>query len=222
MAAGAAAGPGPEGGEGCAAAWPGWNWSSLRRIVSSFCSSGVGEGAPLPALPDDPGAPVVEQRHSPRTTWHLHDAAVRWPASWAPMAAARAPSWQRAPAASRRSPARSRDRGVGHDAGSPALSPGVPRLGAGASPRFGAVWAGRRAPQAPLRQARSASGSDATGSLRSRTTAVLRACRARLARPRATAPEARRRHRAGEHLGQQEPVQWPTPQSRPHAASVAR
>ena len=108
-------------------------------------------------------------------------------------------------------PATPRDRAVGRCAGSHALSPGVRRPDAGALPRFGAVWAGRRAPQAPLRQARSASGSDATGSLRSRTTAVLRACRARLARPRATAPEARRRHPAGEHLGQQEPKPWPTP-----------
>jgi hypothetical protein len=78
----------------------------------------------------------------------------------------------------------------------------------------------RRKPR--FAQARSASGSDATGSLHSRTTAVLRACRARLARPRATAPEARRRRRAGEHLGQQEPGPCPTPRSSPPTASAAR
>ena len=88
---------------------------------------------------------------------------------------------------------------MGHHLGS--CCPGCPparcqRLASGC-----AVWAGRRAPQAPLRETRSASGSAGTGSLRSRTTTVLRACRARLARPRATAPEASRRHRAGGHPG---------------------
>ena len=151
-----------------------------------------------------------------------HDAAERWRASWAPMAgcasailaACARPILTRPGTASRS--------GCGRWRGLPCPAPGCPPAGAGALPRFGAVWAGRRAPQAPLRQARSASGSDATGSLRSRTTAVLRACRARLARPRATAPEARRRHRAGEHLGQQEPGPCPTRRSRPPTASAAR
>ncbi len=64
-------------------------------------------------------------------------------------------------------------------------------------PRSRAVWDGRRPLQPPLRRpgasachgGRSASGSDGTVSLRSRTTAVLRGFRSRLARPQETAPE---------------------------------
>jgi len=52
-----------------------------------------------------------------------------------------------------------------------------------------AVWAGRRSLQAPLRQRRSACGSAGTVSLRSRTTAVLRAFRSRLYPAEETAPE---------------------------------
>jgi hypothetical protein len=61
--------------------------------------------------------------------------------------------------------------------------PGVGRSRCGVSaspPRMRAVWAGRRLLQAPPRLRRSACGSDGTGSLCSRTTAVLRAFRARL------------------------------------------
>lgn len=52
---------------------------------------------------------------------------------------------------------------------------GRSRCGVSASPpRMRAVWAGRRLLQAPPRLRRSACGSDGTGSLCSRTTAVLR------------------------------------------------
>ena len=158
-----------------------------------------------------------------RTTWHpVMRQCAGQRGSWAPMAGGMSAIVTARAARILTRPGAASRRGVVHGAGSLVLLPDVRRPVAGALPRFGAVWAGRRAPQAPLRQARSASGSDATGSLRSRTTAVLRACRARLARPRATAPEARRRHRAGEHLGQQEPGPCPTPRSRPPTASAAR
>jgi hypothetical protein len=99
-----------------------------------------------------------------------------------------------------RAPGRERPRAHGIAHGRPrrsSVAANVSPASPASPPRSRAVWDGRRPLQPPLRRpgagawqgGRSASGSEGTVSLRSRTTAVLRGFRGLLARPQETAPE---------------------------------